>query len=252
MPIASQPRRVTSPRPATRPALRLVHGRPLDSQAGQTSVPVLRTGRVLKRLSNQPAMWRIELQPAASSSVPEAGTTVSARQATGCLLEPAPGDLVLVMLHSDDTHYVLNILEREDSANRIHLTGDLTVVADHGKLTLQGRAVSMCARDAANIFGKEVTLAGQAGRMRFSGLDLLAKSLDAKIQNVRALGDKVKLAATSLTSRLGRVLRLTGFELHRAKSVRTEVEERFSLQAGQADILAKDEVTVDAEKIHLG
>ncbi len=252
MPVSSPHRCLTPPKPATRPALHIVHGRPRNSQTEQWPVPVLRTGRVLQRQSNEPALWRIELQPSASSSVPGPSMTVSARQAAGCLLEPASGDLVLVMLHSDDTHYVLNILEKEHSANRIRLPGDLTVVADHGKLTFQGRAVSMCARDAANIFGKEVTLAGQTGRMRFAGLDLLAKSLDAKIQNIHALGDKVKLAATNLTSRLGRVLRLTGFELHRAKSVRTEVEERFSIQAGQADILAKDEVNVDAEKIHLG
>lgn len=252
MPVSSPNRCLTTSKPAKRPALHLVHGQPQNLRTGQTPVPVLRTGRVLERLGNEPGMWRIDLQPSALSSMPEPSTTVSGRQAVGCLLEPAPGDLVLVMLHCDDTHYVLNILDRDHATNKIQLPGDLTVIANQGKLTFQSQTVVMCARDAANIFAKEVTLAGQTGRMRFAGLDLLAISLNAKIQNIRALGDKVKLAATSLTSRLGRVLRLTGFELHRTRSVRTEVDERFSVQAGQADILAKDEVNVDAKKIHLG
>lgn len=261
MPALSAPRCFPPPKPASRSALRIIHGcsqasfsKSTGAQAESRSVPTLGTGTVLQRHSVEPELWRVELQPSASSfgQAPKPGATISARQATGCLLEPSPGDLVLLMLHSKETHYVLHVLERKHSAHTIHLPGDLTVDAGHGKLTLQGQEVSMHAGDAASVFGKEVTFAGQTGRMRFAGLDLLAKSLDARIQNIRTMGGKVRLAAASLTSRVGRALRLTGFELHRAKSVRTEVDERFSIQAGQADILAKDSVTVDAEKIHLG
>ncbi|GAB6060172.1 DUF3540 domain-containing protein [Desulfonatronum parangueonense] len=175
-----------------------------------------------------------------------------AARAAGCLLEPAPGDLVLVMRQPGRVHYLLHVLEKKETASLLRFPGDLSIVASRGKCSLEAEELALTANKSGMMSARELTLAGQEGRMRFFRLDVMAKTMEARIQSVRAFCEKIRLAASHLTARLGRVVRLTGFELHRARSVSTEVEERFAVQAGQVSILAKDEVTVDAEKIHLG
>ncbi|PTN36740.1 DUF3540 domain-containing protein [Desulfonatronum sp. SC1] len=240
-------------RPSTsRPALRVVQGR-------RTAVPPTRT-----RPQSHPAgpelqvcvildgphdqdggqVWRV--------SPTDASAELTARRADGCLLEPTSGDVVLVMRHSGAVHYVLNILEKKETARALRFPGDLELDVSQGRCALHARSLDLTGREKAMVCGEEVTLAGKEGRLRFARLDVLAKTLEARMQSVHALGQTVRFAAAHLTSRLGRALRLTGFELHRAETIRTEVEERFTVQAGQADILAREDVTVDGEKIHLG
>jgi hypothetical protein len=238
--------------PTSRPALRVVQGR-------RTAVPPTRTrpqshptGPELQvcEVLNGPhdedggQVWRV--------SPADASAELTARRADGCLLEPAPGDVVLVMRHSGAVHYMLNILEKKESARVLRFPGDLELDVSQGRCALHAQSLDLTGRETISMCGGEVTLAGKEGRMRFGRLDVLAKVLEARMQSVQALGETIRLAAAHFTSRLGRVLRLTGFELHRAETIRTEVEERFTVQAGQADILAKDEVTVDGKKIHLG
>lgn len=238
--------------PSSRPALRVVQGRrtsapptranPLSGQAE----PELQVRVILDGPHDRDGgqVWRV--------SATDASAELTARRADGCLLEPAPGDVVLVLRHPGAVHYVLNVLEKKDTARALRFPGDLELDVSQGRCALHARSLELTGRESALVCGEEVTLAGKEGRMRFASLDVLAKSLEARIPSVRAFSRTISLAAAHLTSRLGRVLRLTGFELHRAETIRTEVEERFTVQAGQADILARDEVTVDGEKIHLG
>ncbi|WP_161794776.1 DUF3540 domain-containing protein [Desulfonatronum thioautotrophicum] len=239
-----------------RPALRIVQGRRNGTSAFRTrpqTGPELLTATV--RGSRQQEDGRVVcwVEPIDTSVAgAEPSETMEALRAAGCLLVPSPGDLVLLMRHSGGIHYVLQILEQRDPASMLRFPGDLSLDVSQGNCSVYAQKLEVTGRESAAVHGREVTLAGEQGRMRFANLDVLAKLLEARIQRVHAFGECIRLAASQLTSRLGRVLRWTGYELHRARSVRTEVEERFTVQAGQADILAKDEVTVDAEKIHLG
>lgn len=239
-----------------RPALRVVQGRRNGTSAfrfrPQTG-PELFTATV--RSSRQQEDGRVVcwVEPIDTSAAgTESSVTMEALRAAGCLLEPNPGDLVLLMRHPGGIHYVLQILEQSDPASTLRFPGDLSLDVSQGSCSVYAQKLEATGRESAAVHGREVTLTGEQGRMRFANLDVLAKLLEARIQQMHAFGECIRLAASQLTSRLGRVLRWTGYELHRARSVRTEVEERFTVQAGQADILAKDEVTVDAEKIHLG
>jgi hypothetical protein len=81
---------------------------------------------------------------------------------------------------------------------------------------------------------------------------MLARHLNARILEIQTAVSTLAMTAARVTAKIGHILRLTGFELNRAKSVRTEVEDRFGVSAGQVSILAENEVTVDGDKIHLG
>lgn len=195
----------------------------------QSAAGALRTGRVLATLCEETgALWRVAL---------DNGTELETRRASGCLLLPRPGDLVLVFRNPEGADYLLQILEQEAGRGTVQVPGDLALEAPHGSCT---------------ITAQEIGLSAAVGRFSFGHLGLLARSLQARVVRVASVTRSLSLAAGHCMARIGRALRLTGFELHRVRGQRTEVEERYSVQAGQVDILAKGAVTVDGEKVNLG
>lgn len=177
---------------------------------------------------------------------------VTALRAAGCLLQPQIGDTVL-LLHDagGDEHYILNILARESTQRVLDFPGDARLKTE-GTLQLQGTELDMQGDNETRIRSKRLSLAAASAGMCFNRLELLAGLLDAGVQNVHAVGQRLHLAAAHLVSRLGRAVRSTGYELHRASRLRTEVEKSCTLKAGSAAILAKEDVTIDAEKIDIG
>lgn len=198
-------------------------------QSAESAAGALHTGRVLAPVAEEAGTrWRVAL---------DNGTELAARRASGCLLLPRPGDLVLVFRNPDGGHYLLQILEQEAGSATVQVPGNLALETPHG---------------TCSITAQEIGLSAPVARFSFGHLGLLARSLQARVERVATVSKSLSLAAAHCTARIGRALRLTGFELHRAKGQRTEVEERYSVQAGQADILAKGAVSVDGEKVNLG
>ncbi|MFW5836901.1 MAG: DUF3540 domain-containing protein [Desulfovibrionaceae bacterium] len=230
--------------------LRVVQVRPERARRSDSAHPAreeraaqdLRKGRVAGRVEGS---WSVQML--------DGGPAITARRAAGCLLLPQADDLVLVLFdQTGGDHYLLNVLERETAARTLDFPGDASLNAPLGGLSLRARDLDMHGVREARLAGRELTLTAALGRMRFLRLDLLAESLDAGVRRVKAVGERLHLAASHLVSRLGRVVRSTGFELHRAGRLRTEVEKSYAVKAGRASILAKDDVTVDADKINLG
>lgn len=202
----------------------------------------LRKGRVVGRLDQS---WKVELL--------ESGFQIWARRAAGCLLQPQAEDMVLLLVDkAGDEHYLLNVLERESRDRALDFPGDVRIVAEKGSLRLQAETLDMEGAKEARLSSRELSLSAACGRMRFVRLDLLAESLHAGVRRIKAAGERIQLLAAHMVSRVGRVIRSTGFELHRAERLRTEVEKSCVIKAGRASILARDDVTVDADKINIG
>lgn len=189
----------------------------------------LATGTVIsQKADSADPRWIVEL---------EEQDRLETRLAAGCILMPEVGDTVLLLRVAAGTHYILNVLEKTATSCRLDFPGDVRLSAHRGEVSIQAQ---------------EISLIGQKGRLRFSQLEVLAMKLQTHVQQLVSALSSVSLSAGRVTSRIGRALRLTGFELHRAGSVRTEVEGRFTVSSGQTTIVAEQDVTVDASKINLG
>jgi hypothetical protein len=189
--------------------------------------------------------WRIELT--------EDGSAAMARRAVGCLVLPQVGDVALVLFdQAGGDHYLLNVLEREGEGRTLDFPGDAHIQAASGSLGLQARNLDLEGEDTAGLRGRKLSLAAVHGGMRFGRLELLAGSLEAGVRRARAVGERLQCIASHLVSRVGRAVRSTGFELHRAERLRTEVEKSYAVKAKRASILAEDEANIDADRINIG
>jgi hypothetical protein len=165
------------------------------------------------------------------------GEELIARRAVSCLVEPEPGDVVLVGGPGTQP-YVLAVLERPTGAAlRLAAAGDVTLAAG-GRLALQGDEVQVKAR-AVSVF---------AGMLSVGGGRILATVAKAKL-----VANLVETMADRLMSRATRSHRFVEESEHlRARHVDYRAEKHLHMQADAATVQGGVLVKVDAGQIHLG
>lgn len=170
-------------------------------------------------------------------SVAWEGEPVVARRAVSCLVEPEPGDIVL-MGGPAGRPYVLAVLERPGGgALRLAAAGDMTLAAG-GRLALQGDEVQVKAR-ATSVFSEVLALSG--GRIL------------ATVARAKLVANMVETLADRLMSRATRSHRFVEESEHlRARYVDYRAEKHLHMQAEAATVQGGVLVKVDAGQIHLG
>jgi hypothetical protein len=174
---------------------------------------------------------------------------VSARRAASCLLAPAVGDRVLLVVEERGESFVLAVLEQRDaSAATIAVEGDLTLRSIKGKVSVAAHdGIDLVTAAALRLAGAAIDVAAA------EGISVIGSAVKAEL-------DKVKLVATSLDSILERVSQ-------RVKRSYRVVEELDHLQARHLDytasgnahvhgknalVSADDLVKLNADQIHVG
>lgn len=172
---------------------------------------------------------------------------LAARRATGCLLAPREGDLVLAAVDGAGAAFVLSVLDRPEAApGCLDYPGDLNVRAA-GDLRLDA------ATDASLSASGTVTLAGTHGEAAFTSLSLLAKAARVQLKNLSVMARTVEQFAVRLTQRLTNSVKLVAeHEEVQATSARYCVADDLTMQAKNARHIAEDVIKIDAGQVHLG
>lgn len=183
----------------------------------------LETGRVLDHAADR---YRVALPLA----------EVQALRAAGCLLQPEPGDRVLLLREAGQGYYILNVLEKAEARSTVNVPGELH---------LQAPSLVLCGHERVSLQGAEVDVRGVAGGVSFLRLDIAARDCEVRVRTLRSM-------VRTLVQRAGRCLRLVGEEQLKARRVTTHVAGRWSLHAEDTEMQAEKDVKVDGERILLG
>ncbi|MHC1711424.1 MAG: DUF3540 domain-containing protein [Solidesulfovibrio sp.] len=176
-----------------------------------------------------------------------AGGELTAERATGCLLAPMPGDLVLASVDAGGGAFVLSVLRREkDAPGVIDYPGDMALRAQ-GDLRLDaGGNASVSATDT-------VTLAGKRGEAAFGTVSILAKTAKVRFKTLSFMAEAVEQFVTRLTQRLTNAVRLVAeHEEVQAQSARYCIEDSLTVHAKNAQHIAEEVIKIDAGQVHLG
>lgn len=202
----------------------------------------LRKGRVLKRSGD---MWRVMIQ--------EDVEEIEAVQATGCLLQPQEQDLVLVLydiFHKE--HFILNVLHRESNARMLDFPGETIINAHEGGVKINVQNFEITAERQVAIRSHTFIAEAFNGVMNFISLNILSQSVKAGFHELQAVGNRMRIISSYFLSRIGRSVHSVAFELRRAVHLRTEVKKRYSIKADRVTIVAKKDVSIDADSINIG
>ena len=185
----------------------------------------------------------------------EAGAArLQARRAVSCLVEPEPGDLVL--LGGDAARpFVIAVLERRgDAPVRMAVRGDAELVARGGRLRLMGEAgVDAASPGAVSLSGAEVAVTARSGRFLIDQVVHVGTSLRAHVAQLKLVGDALETVVRRVMARMTRSTRIVEeIDQLRSGSIDHRAEETLRMHARNSVITASNLAKVDGGQIHLG
>jgi hypothetical protein len=163
---------------------------------------------------------------------------VAGRRATSCLVEPAPGDLVLTV-EADGETYVLAVLDRTDGAGAV-----LSVPGASSATLSQDQLALRC--DSLNVDAGHATLRSRVAQVAGRTLNAVAERLDVVARTLRRTADHEFSHAKTATRTVD------GMESVTAGELMLEGRSVLAQRAGIVLVDAREDVRVNGERITMG
>lgn len=158
--------------------------------------------------------------------------------AAGCLLQPRPGDTVLISI-ADGEGYVTQVLKRHGSEPaHLHIEGDAELRVQGGQLRLAADGIDM----QADLLSLRAQRMVDTGGLRQSSWN----------KRVDITGHQQSFITRRELHLERSVRRVTAHEEQSAGSMRLVVARDWRVRADSADLLGGRRVKVDADTVHLG
>ncbi|WPL17286.1 hypothetical protein Thiowin_02282 [Thiorhodovibrio winogradskyi] len=172
------------------------------------------------------------------------GRLVEARLAYGCLTPPQAGDMVLTYVASRKQAFVLGVLESARTQRALETTEELVLKAP--RLRLEGGA-------NLSLQAPELDLTGARARVGFLHLDLTLSRLTARIAQMGAFVDSMRIKARSLIQDLHQSLRrVRDMDTTHCAQMRITVQDAYRLKTGTANLQAEGKLSMDGKRVDIG
>jgi len=186
--------------------------------------------------------------------VSEAGHFVASR-AFSCVVEPQLADTILFSLGPARQCHILSIIERP-SCNDTHLAfpGNVSLTTLQGELSLNGsQGINMSSLQSINMASDEVNLSAKKGMLNIKSLRAIGSVLVSNINNIQTVAHSLETVAEHWLQKLKNSFRqIEGVDQLKTKDSIHTVQNLYSMRSKQAAILAKKDIKIDAERIHMG
>ena len=166
------------------------------------------------------------------------GGSCEARRAASCLLQPEPGDTVLLCAPHGAGLYVLAVLERSsDAPCRLHL-GDKAELSASASISLASDELVLRARRATGLIDS-LSCIGQELVTSFASVRLIGRLFDSLFERVS------QFAGHSTRT-------VEGLDQTRSAIIDCRAERTLSLHGSEIIATATELAKVDGKQIHIG
>lgn len=168
-------------------------------------------------------------------------------RAASCLLEPQPGDEVLISGPDPARIYLIAVTVQADPARTtLQAEGELVLRSRTGEVRLEGESAVRVRTPVHTVEAEDER--HTCGRMR-----VVAKQLHATVGEVRVVGRSYEAVLDRLTLMARLSLRsVSEMDQVRAGAIDFQAEQSARLHAAYTVVTGGDLVKVDAKQIHMG
>jgi hypothetical protein len=200
------------------------------------------------------ARGTVERREATAYRVRTSDGSILARRAAGCLLDPAPGDVVLVGAAGEEA-WILVVLERDPArSTEIAVEGDLRLRSSRGKVAVVGQeGVDLISAGATKLVSRTVEVRSTSASVVVEGIELVGGWVRAEVDRARVVAQSLEHVLDRFTQRVRRSYRkIEDIEQVQAGTIHQRVEKTMRMHAGDAAVTADGIVKVDGKQIHVG
>ncbi len=183
------------------------------------------------------------------------GDVFTVRRAASCLIEPVPGDRVLVAGDLPDELFVIAVLERDTSTTlSITVEGSLTLGAPDGRVSIAaGRGLDLASVGEMTLTTSELAVRAPKGQLFFDQLVYTGLKVLAHVERIRLVGEFLDLIADRINQKIKRSFRtVEEVDQVRSNQIDYRAEKNMSLRGQNALVTAKELVKLDGDQIHVG
>jgi hypothetical protein len=181
---------------------------------------------------------------------------VKVRPAASCLLRPEPGDRVLVAQGMDGTAWILAVLARARPETPATLTSaaGFTVLAEAGPVIIKGAGtVGLVSDDTVLLAGATLSADADQAVLRLGETVVSGEKAEMHVGIVRLVADRLDSFVSHALHRLKTVLRLVeDADRTEAREVHVRASEQLIQRGHVASLTAREDVRIDADRIHIG
>ncbi len=172
-----------------------------------------------------------------------------ARRAVSCLVEPRPGDFVLLSFNGEAGCFVLSVLTREESSG----SGSDFFFEGNTNLHVRKGSLNISAEEGVSLASERLFMAAKKGEATFKSFSFVGEVVSAQVESIKTVAGKVENIFQRLTERLIDVFRFVkDHEEVQTGSTRYLVETNLTMHSKNAMHVAEEIVTINAEQVHLG
>ncbi len=178
-------------------------------------------------------------------TIESTGKKVVGTQALSCLINPRVNDYV-AFIDTGERAFIISILERGDLKEALHMKSEAPI-------EISAPAIKLFGEETIDIAGGNAHLAGINLAVTAEALQVTADTGEARINSLTHMGKSLKIVLTDILLRAAASLRvIDGSDYQKAKQINISADGYLSLKGDLASIVAKKDVKVDAERVHIG
>jgi hypothetical protein len=180
---------------------------------------------------------------------------MQATKSVSCLVEPLPGDTVLVSQTVSGKCYVLSILEREDQGpTSLAFDGDVDLRAREGRLRLAAQeGIDLVSAKDTALISAQLSVNSVQGEVSIQHLSFFGNFLQGQIQKIKLIGQACDSVLERVSQRVKRCYRrVDELEQLTAGQLNYRVNKLMSLRGKYSVLTAEEDVRIDGDKILMG
>lgn len=183
------------------------------------------------------------------------GRVWTAQRAASCLLEPMPGDEVLISGPDPARVYLLAVtVQAEPGRTTLEAQGELVLRSRTGDVSLESAgSVALRGRAAVRVQAPEYSVEADEARHAVGSMRVVARQLHATVGETRLVGRSYEAALDRITLMARLSMRsVSEMDQMRAGAIDFQAEQSARLHAAYTLVTGADLVKVDAKQIHMG
>ncbi|RJR33222.1 MAG: DUF3540 domain-containing protein [Desulfobacteraceae bacterium] len=174
---------------------------------------------------------------------------VLSEQAIGCLVRPKTGDTVLLCMDEAERCFILSVLKREDACKTRTELSFLGSV----DLRVKGGELSVSSEEKIAFASGKISMHADRGEAVIEKFSYTGSVLKSQVRRIVVVANTVENIFRRFTQRLQDSFRfIKDHDEVQSGNTRYLVEDTLTLHAKNANHMAEELVTINAEQIHLG
>jgi hypothetical protein len=186
----------------------------------------------------------------------ETGVVVAeATRAVSCLIEPLPGDTVVVSRTESGRCHVLGILEREaDGATSLAFEGDVELKTDDGHVRVAAReGIGLFSPGETTLVSRRLAVHSGEAEVLVPRLSFFGTFLQAQVDTIKLFGRACDSVFERVSQRVRRCFRrVEELDQVTAGQLDCRVKKLLSLRGKYSVITAEEDVRINGDKILMG